>query len=63
MNKHKTGDYKISAVKHYLKNKISMDLVCEIFECKKQSLSRWINRYKTDKSIKRDENTIQKKWL
>ena len=48
MNKHKTEDYKISAVKYYLKSKIIMVQVCEIFECKKQSLSRWINRYKTD---------------
>ena len=34
MNKHKTEDYKLSAVKHYLKNKISMEQACEIFECK-----------------------------
>ena len=53
MTKHKTEDYKISAVRYYLKNKISMDKVCEIFECKKQSLSRWVIRYKKEKSIKR----------
>lgn len=29
MNKHKTEDYKISAVKYYLKNKISMNKVCK----------------------------------
>ena len=33
--KHKTEDYKISAVKYYLKNNVSMDDVCEIFECSK----------------------------
>ena len=33
--KHKTEDYKISAVKYYINNEISMDEVCEIFECNK----------------------------
>lgn len=32
--KHKTEDYKISAVKYYINNEVSMDEVCEIFECK-----------------------------
>ena len=43
--KHKTEDYKISAVKYYINNEVSMDEVCEIFECKKTSLKRWIDRY------------------
>ena len=30
-----------------------MKKVCNIFQCYKQSLSRWINRYTKDKSIKR----------
>lgn len=38
MNKHKIEDYKMSAVKYYLKNSISLERVCEIFDCKKQSL-------------------------
>ena len=42
MSSHKSEDYKISAVKYYLNNKVSMDTVCEIFKCKKQSLSRWV---------------------
>ena len=33
--KHKTEDYKISAVKYYINNEVSIDEVCEIFECKK----------------------------
>lgn len=33
--KHKTEDYKISAVNYYINNEVSMDEVCEIFECKK----------------------------
>ena len=42
-----------SAVKYYLKNDFSMEYVCDIFECKKQSLSRWVDRYLLENSIKR----------
>ena len=42
MSKHKSEDYKISAVKYYLNNDVSLDDVCEIFDCPKQSLYRWI---------------------
>ena len=31
MPKHKTEDYKLSAVKYYLKNDFSMEYVCDIF--------------------------------
>ena len=51
--KHKSEDYKISAVQYYIKNKVSMDKTCKIFNCKKTSLKRWINRYNLEKSIKR----------
>ena len=30
-----------------------MEYVCDIFECKKQSLSRWVDRYLLENSIKR----------
>lgn len=53
MPKHKTEDYKLSAIKYYLKNDFSMEYVCDIFECKKQSLSRWVDRYLLENSIKR----------
>ena len=51
--KHKTEDYKLTATKYYLKNKdkLSMKQICNIFECSKQSLSRWVDRYNKDKSI------------
>ena len=55
--KHKSEDYKISAVKYYLKNKVSMDKVCNIFECSKTSLKRWIDKYKLQKSITRNKRT------
>ena len=53
MPTHKTEDYKLSAVKYYLKNDFSMKYVCDIFECKKQSLLRWVDRYLSENSIKR----------
>ena len=56
--KHKSEDYKISAVKYYLKNKLSMEEVCNIFECKKQSLSRWIERYSEDNNIVRHNKKL-----
>ena len=48
MSKHKSEDYKISAVNYYLDNDVSMDYVCNIFNCKKQSLSRWVQRYNNE---------------
>lgn len=50
---HKTEDYKVSAAKYYTKHKSSLRKTCKIFECSKQSLSRWVRKYKKDKTIKR----------
>ena len=50
--KYKSEDYKITAVKYYLKYNVSMDEVCEIFNCKKTSLHRWIDKYEKEQSIK-----------
>lgn len=50
---HKSEDYKISAVKYYNTYEVIMDEVCEIFDCSKTSLKRWIDTYKKKKSIKR----------
>ena len=55
--KHKTEDYKLSAVKYYLSNSFSLDYVCNIFGCKKQSLTRWIKRYNEVKELKRHNRT------
>ncbi len=52
MSKHKSKDYKISAVNYYLNNDVTMDYECNIFNCKKQSLSILVQRYNNDKSIK-----------
>ena len=51
--KHKTQDYKITAVKYYLQNNDSLDDVCNIFDCKKSSLRRWILKYKKNKHLER----------
>ena len=54
--KHKTEDYKISAVKYYLSNSFSLYYVCNIFGCKKQSLTRWV---KTE--LDKDDILLNKK--
>ena len=50
---HHSEDYKLSAVKYYLKNKNNIRNTCKLFNCKYQSLSRWIRRYNTNGNIKR----------
>ncbi len=62
MSKHKSEDYKLSAVKYYLNNQVSLDDVCKIFDCHKQSLYRWIKRYEELEEIKRlSRNSISYK--
>lgn len=53
MSKHKSEDYKLSAVKYYLNNDVSLDDVSVIFDCPKQSLYRWIKRYEELGEIER----------
>ena len=43
MPHHKSEDYKISAVKYYLKTKHQTN-TCEIFECSQRSLMRWVDK-------------------
>jgi transposase-like protein len=51
--KHKSPDYKLSAVNYYLNHNIGYDNTCKIFDCKKSSLKRWIHKYKTSKNLSR----------
>jgi len=51
--KHKSVDYKLSAVKYYLNHEAGYDNTCKIFDCKKSSLKRWIQRYKTSTNLTR----------
>ena len=60
MTKQHTEDYKLSAVKYYLKNNKNMRETCEIFECKFQSLARWVDRYEKQKDIKRKTRKSKK---
>jgi len=47
-----TEDYKINAVRYYLKHQ-DLRETCKIFHCKYQSLARWVKTYKYSKSVKR----------
>ena len=53
MPKHKSEDYKISAVQYYIDNNTYYAETCRIFKCSDRSLKRWIERYNNEKSIKR----------
>ena len=53
MPKHKTEDYKLSAVKYYLKSKKTQEEICKIFNCSPRSLKRQTDRYTRDKTVKR----------
>lgn len=51
--KHKSSDYKLSAVKYYINHNDGYDKTCKIFDCKKSSLKRWITKYKTSNNLTR----------
>lgn len=53
MSKHKSEDYKLSAVKYYLESYDTQENVCKIFKCSVRSLLRWVERYKDEDEIKR----------
>jgi len=53
MSKHKSEDYKLSAVKYYLESNDTQENVCKIFKCSVRSLLRWVERYKDEDEIKR----------
>jgi transposase len=53
-SKHKSEDYKISAVEYYLVGDDSQLEVCRIFKCSPRSLMRWLDKYNNDEGeIKR----------
>ena len=52
MYKHKSEDYKITAVEYYLEHDTSYVKTCDIFKCSERSLKRWIERYNNDNTIK-----------
>ena len=48
MTKHKSEDYKISAVKYYLQKHTQKETY-NIFGCSQRSLMRWVDRYNKEK--------------
>ena len=53
MPKHKSEDYKKSAVEYYLVTDKTQEAVCRIFKCSVRSLLRWAEKYKRHGKIKR----------
>ena len=53
MPKHKSEDYKLSAVKYYLRGDKTQKETCKIFKCSERSLMRWVEKYKKKGEIKR----------
>ena len=54
MTKHKSEDYKLSAVKYFLENKDTQENTCRIFKCSVRSLLRWTKRYQEENEIKKE---------
>ena len=52
-SKHKSEDYKKSAVEYYLVGDKSQLEVCEIFKCSARSLMRWVEKNEKEGEIKR----------
>jgi hypothetical protein len=50
---YKNKDYKMSAVKYYLKEYKSPEKVCKIFKCSVRSLMRWVDKYNENGEIKK----------
>ena len=53
MTKHKSEDYKLTAVKYYLNQNKNQTKTCKIFRCSQRSLMRWIGKYQLNGNIRR----------
>ena len=49
--KHKSNDYKLTAVQHYLVEDNTQEQVCKIFQCSPRSLMRWVKQYQKDGTV------------
>ena len=56
-SKHKSSDYKETAVQYYLVEDKSQEDVCKVFQCTRRSLMRWVQKYKKDGKITGYERT------
>ena len=52
VGKQHSSDYRFSAITHYEKSGSFTD-TCRVFDCKRQTLKRWYNTYKSSKSLTR----------
>ena len=52
--KHKSEDYKITAVEYYLVGDNTQLNVCKIFKCSVRSLMRWVEKYENNEEIERN---------
>ena len=60
MGKYHTEDYKLSAVKYALRTDNQVE-TCEVFDCKRSSLQRWIDKYEDTKNLSKSKTkTIRK---
>jgi len=57
---HKSEDYKLTAVQHYLVEDKTQDEVCQIFQCSRRSLMRWVEQYKRKGAYNRREKYVTK---
>lgn len=53
MPKHKSEDYKKTAVEYYLFENPNRIKTCKIFKCSERSLMLWVEKYKKSGNIKR----------
>lgn len=54
MDTRKTTDYKLSVNEYHLKKDIGVSLkdACDIYECTKYSLVKWVNRHLEKNTVK-----------
>lgn len=53
MPKHKSSDYKQTAVDYYLIGDKTQEGTCKIFKCSPRSLMRWVNVFKAEGELSR----------
>lgn len=58
MGIHHTDDYKLQAVKYYLKIKNYVE-TCKIFECSRISLMRWVDRYTNKGNVENSKRPLK----
>ena len=51
--KHKSEDYKLTAVEYYLVEDKSQEEVCKIFKCSPRILMKWVEKYNNDGEIEK----------